>query len=547
MRRKTWLSIAMLAIGASLLVAASLAGPAASGTAKSAAPNGPKAGGTLRMSQNSPFDYLDPAIEYFAQGWEIEYLTCAKLFNYPDKAAPQGSQPQPEVVKSFTVSKDGKTYTFKLFNTFKYNTGRTVAAADFVTAFNRDADPVMQSPMTIYMHDIVGADAAIDGKVKTISGVKALSPYVLQVKLLSPAPDFVSRMTMPFMCPLPPGTPHDSAGITNPPGSGPYYLSSVDLNRQVIIKRNPNYKGKRPHVVDQMVITVGTSLEACELQTEKNQLDYCIDGIPPTAYKQLADKYGVNKQRLFIKTILGTRYYALNQLHAFKNNLQLRKAINYAVDRPALVRAAGYLAGHRTDQILPPAMTKDVAIYPIQGANPKVAKKLAAGHMPSGNHLTLYDANAGAYVTRAQIFQYDMKQIGIDVTITQFSRTIEHGKCGTKSENFDVCEENWIVDYADPVTYFDPLLNGKNIHETQNGNESYINDPKWNKAIDTANQLTGAARSAAYQALDINMTRQAAPWASFQNTNNRDFVSSSTGCYLFQPVFLMDWAVTCKK
>jgi len=536
----------MLAIGASLLVAASVAGPASSGNAKAGAA---KAGGTLRFSQNSPFDYLDPAIEYFAQGWEIEYLTCAKLFNYPDKEAPQGSQPQPEVVKSFKVSKDGKTYNFTLYNTYKYNTGRTVQAADFVEAINRDADPQMQSPATIYMHDIVGADAAIDGKVKTISGVKATGKFALQIKLTTSAPDLVSRLTMPFFCPLPPGTPHDSAGITNPPGSGPYYLSSVDLNRQVIIKRNPNYKGKRPHVPDQIIITVGTSLEACKLEVDKNQLDYCIDGLPPASYKELADKYGVNKKngRFFIKVLLGTRYYALNQLHAFKNNFQLRKAVNYAIDRPALVRAAGYLAGKRTDQILPPAMTKDVSIYPVKGASPTTAKKLAAGHMPPGNHLTLYDANAGAYVTRAQIFQYDMKQIGIDVTIQQFARTIEHGKCGTKSEKFDVCEENWIVDYADPITYFGPLLDGSLIHDTQNWNESYTNYPKWNKAIQAANQLTGAKRSAAFQGLDINMTKQVAPWASFQNTANRDFISSSTGCYVFQPVFLMDWAVTCKK
>ena len=60
-------------------------------------------------------------------------------------------------------------------------------------------------------------------------------------------------------------------------------------------------------------------------------------------------------------------------------------------------------------------------------------------------------------------------------------------------------------------------------------------------------KTTGAARTQAYINLDLNITKQAAPWASFLNLTNRDFLSSSTGCYVFQPVFLMDWAVTCKK
>ena len=85
------------------------------------------------------------------------------------------------------------------------------------------------------------------------------------------------------------------------------------------------------------------------------------------------------------------------------------------------------------------------------------------------------------------------------------------------------------------------------IHDTEGTNEAYFNDPKYNKAIVAAGRLTGAARTAAYAALDTNITKNAAPWASYLNLTQRDFISKSTGCYLFQPVFLMDWAVTCKK
>ena len=548
MKRKLWLSVALLAIGAGLLVAAGFASPASSGNAKAGAV---KAGGTLRLSKSTDIDYVDPALAYFTDSWELEYITCAKIMNYPDKAGAAGAQVVPEVAQNYKVSKDGKTYTFVLKKTYKYNTGKTITAADFANTFNRDADPKMQSPATAYMHEIVGADAVIDGKAKTISGVTAKG-NVLTIKLTRSLPDFLSRLTMPFFCPLPPGTPHDPDGINNPPGSGPYYIASRDVNRQIVIKRNTNYKGPRPHNVDQIIWTVGATLEACRLETEQNQVDYCVDGVPPASYADIAKKYGVKgatgNGQFFFNTLLGTSYFALNNNRpAFKNNLNLRKAINYAIDRPALVRTGGFLGGKRTDQILPPPMTKDVNVYPLKGAAPAAAKKLAAGHMPPGNNLVLYTANRGARVIRAQVFQFDMKQIGINVDVQQFARAVQHAKCGQLNEPFDVCDEGWIVDYADPVTFFEPLLLGTNIHDTENTNEAYFNDPKFNKAIVAAGRLTGAARSKAYAALDANITKNGAPWASFLTITQRDFVSKSTGCYLYHPVFLMDWAVTCKK
>jgi peptide/nickel transport system substrate-binding protein len=551
MRRKLLLSATMLVVGAALLAAASLASAASSGPSHTVA--GPKKGGTLRVSFSTDIDYLDPALAYFTNTWEAEYITCSRLFYYPDVSGAQGTQLQPEVVKSYTVSKDGKTYTFNLWNTFRYNTGRTVQAADFVEALNRDADPTMQSPATQYMHEIVGADAVINGgsgAPKTISGVRAVSKFVLQLKLSKPVVDMTARLATPFFCPLPPGTARDSAGIGNPPGDGPYYVASFDRNRQYVFKRNPNYTGKRPHNLDQIVWTIGTSLEACELETVQNVIDYCGDGIPATDYGQVATKYGINKPngQFFFYPVLGTRFYEMNfDRPAFKNNFQLRKAINYAIDRPALVRAGGYLSGKRTDQILPASMTTPYNIYPLKGANAAQAKKIAAGHMPAGNSLVLYDANRGAYVTRAQIFQYNLKQMGINVSIQQFSRAVEAEKCGVKGEPFDVCENAWLVDYPDPVTYFVPLLDGNSIQATNNNNHSYFNDPKWNNAIESAGKLTGAARRNAYIGLDHNITQQVSPWASFLTLTNRDFVSKSTGCYLFQPVFLMDWGVTCKK
>ena len=543
------LQLVLLVSGLGLLAAA-CGGGGGGGSAQQSS-GGARQGGTLRLSKSTDIDYVDPALAYFSDSWQLEYVTCAKLFNYPDAPAPRGTQVKPEVVDSYDVSPDGKTYTFRLKKTFRFQNGKPVDARSFMAAFTRDANPKMQSPATSYMHEIVGADDVINGKAKTISGITAPSQYVLRVRLTQQLPDFVARMTMPFFCPVLPTTPINPSGVNNPPGSGPYYVASRQVNRQIIVKRNPYYKGDRPHNVDQIVWEIGATLEACRLQTERDAVDYCVDGLPPASYRQVASKYGINKQggQFFSNTLLGTRYFALNQARpSFRNNVDLRKAMNYAIDRPALVRAGGYLSGKPTDQILPPAMTKDARIYPIQGPDPSVAKKLATGHMPPGNSLTLYTANRGAAVVRAQVLQFNLKKIGIDVQVQQYARAVQHDKCGQRGAAFDVCDEGWIVDYADPVTFFSPLLDGTNIHATNNDNVSYFDDPHWNNEIQQAAKITDPSkRKDAYVKLDIGISKQAAPWASMMNINQNDLISSSTGCYLFHPVFLFDWAAACKK
>ena len=119
-----------------------------------------------------------------------------------------------------------------------------------MAAFNRDANPKLQSPLVSvgYLHDIVGADAVIAGKARTISGVRALGPYTLQIRTTRLLPDLVSRLAMPFFCPIAVSTPLTE--IENPLGSGPYYIASRVPNRQVVLERNRFYRGSRPANVD---------------------------------------------------------------------------------------------------------------------------------------------------------------------------------------------------------------------------------------------------------------------------------------------------------
>jgi ABC-type transport system substrate-binding protein len=122
MHRRLWLSIMMLVVGASLLVAASLA------SAGNTSSHAFKKGGIWRYGTTGASVQVDPQIAYITTAWWLEYATAAKLYNYPDRSGPAGSKLVPEVASGFTVSNNGRRYTFTIRKGFKFSDGKAVTA-----------------------------------------------------------------------------------------------------------------------------------------------------------------------------------------------------------------------------------------------------------------------------------------------------------------------------------------------------------------------------------------------------------------------------------
>jgi peptide/nickel transport system substrate-binding protein len=503
-----------------------------------------KAGGTINIDLHTDVDYTDPALSYYAPGWELEYATQLKLMNYPDANGARSAQLAPEASAGFPkVSSNGRVYDFTVKAGFtKFSDGRPVTAASFKAAFDRIADPKMQSPAQAFMADIVGSDRS------PVSGVRVNGNHLV-ITLTHASPDFLARLAMPFFSAIPTDLAHDPNGVETPPSAGPYYVASREPNKSIVLRRNPYYHGTRPHNPAQVVYTVGNSLEAIQLRVDQGASDYAADGIPPAAYAAVAGKYGVNKSRFFVRPLLAVSYLAMNTSQPlFKDNLQLRKAVNYAIDRKAMLAQSGYLAGKRTDQILPPGLSgfKDASLYPLKGPDLQTAKKYAQGHTGDGK-LVLYTCNAGACPLRAQILQFNLKQIGLDVEVKQFARAVQISKEGTRGEPFDIADEGWVADYADPFDFVNVLLYGGNIQDSNNNNYSYFDDPTYNKKMLQASLLTGAKRYSAYGALDVDLMKNAAPWAPRSNANNRIFVSKHFGCFTYSNIYGNDIAAACVK
>ena len=453
---------------------------------------------------------------------------------------PEGAQGFP------TVSKDGKTYTFRIRKGFRFNTGQPLTAGSFARAIERALDKKMASPAASFISDIVGAEAVLAGKRVRPAGV-VVKGDTLTLKLKSPSADLVSRLAMRFFCAVPEDLPIDPKGVQLPPMAGPFYFAAREPGRNITLQRNPYYRGNRTPRVNTIQVTVNTSIETSLLQVRKGEADVDIAGLPPQSNADLAREFGINRGRYWAHPALAVNYVALNTTRGILKEPSVRKALNYAIDRTIVTRAAGFRAGKPTDQVLPPGIAghRNVSIYPMR-ANVAKAKALLAGRT---GKLSLYTSAGPPTEEQAQIIQQSLKRVGIDVTVKKFPFGVLLGRIGNPKEPYDMILIGWYADYADPYDFIDILMNGKHISPRNNlANIALFNDPKFNRQMDAAAKLVGDARYAAYAQLDEQIMRQAAPWVPINNPNVREFVSARVGCYVYVPPFqLMSLAVACLK
>jgi peptide/nickel transport system substrate-binding protein len=509
----------------------------------------PSPGGTVRIVDELDVDSMDPALAY-SSSWQLLYATCAKLLNYPDKRAPEGLQLEPEVAQSMPKrSADGRTYTFTIRKGFRFSppSNEPVTAQAFKYSIERSLSPRIKGPAyeNGYLADIVGAQAYMKRKAQHISGIVA-SGNTLTVRLVAPAPDFVTLIALPFFCAVPIDTPHDPKGVRLVPSAGPYYVASYVPGQGVVLKRNPNYRGSRPRRPERIEFSPRISKENGTRQVEAGNADYVLTGVDPAAVSRLARQYGPGseaakkgRQQYFLNPSPTLAFIALNTHRPLFRDVRLRKAVNYALDRRAIARLGNPyepLPERPTDQYLPPGIPgfADARIYPL---TPDVAAaRRFAGRKQ--RKAVLYTCNVTPCDQHAQIIRAGLAGIGIDLEVKTFPFNTMFERLSRDGEPFDLAWIGWIADYPDPAQFLNFLL--------LSGIIPTLEDPEYKRKLEAAARLSGPPRYLAYGRLDADLARNAAPWVALSNPVRRDFFSARIGCQVFQPVYaFMDLAALC--
>jgi ABC-type oligopeptide transport system substrate-binding subunit len=409
----------------------------------------------------------------------------------------------------------------------------------------------MNSPAQPFIEDIAGATAVIEGRAQRATGVRAIGRYGLQIRLSRRAPDLLARLAMPFFQAIQTNLPIEPDGVNAPVHTaGPYYIARWERNRQVVVNRNRFYRGPRPHNVNQIVVDIGLPQETIKLNIDRGITD--TGDIPPAAHAELGRRYGVKKGspgRYFANPAPTIQYLAMNHDRPLfggggVGNLRLKKAVQNAIDRQAILAQGGAYAGVTNDQYFPPSMRgfKNVAIYPRR-PNVSQARSLAQGQTRGGDGV-FYCANSAPAPQRCQIVQANLRNIGLNMDIRLFPRATQFEAAGRRGEPFDLTLEGWHMDYFDPYDFIF-LVDGTTIRPANNVNFSYFNSAQWNRKITRAKTMVGAQRYQAFSNLDHDLVRNASPLATYASPNDRHYVSSRTGCYHYHPVFTYDYAAIC--
>jgi peptide/nickel transport system substrate-binding protein len=226
------------------------------------------------------------------------------------------------------------------------------------------------------------------------------------------------------------------------------------------------------------------------------------------------------------------------------DNLALRKAVNWAIDRPAQVRLLGAYAGKRTDQILVPGVPgyKPYNVYALKGADVAKAKQVGGSAIASAGTINFVHTTSQTSTNRAQVAEYNLRQAGFQVKDVPTPATTFYQVVGAKNTTYNMTSNGgWCADYFDPYDFINVLFDGRKIQANNNPFYSYFNNASFNTQMDQAANLSGAARAKAYAALDQELMVKYAPVVPFLIISNHFLTSARLKNWIYSAYFGMPY------
>ena len=464
--------------------------PTASGgdTTTSSSSN-PKAFANFRVAQDEGIDFLDPGLSFVPQGLFVLWNSYLPLIGYRHVSGPAGATLVPYLAQDMPkVSADGRTYKLKLRKGLKYSDGTPVKASDFGATIERDFK--LQSPSVGLFSNIRGAVAFASSGPKWKGHIAGITSNdrtgAITIRLTQPQGDFEYILASEFAAPVPASSPARDASTRPLPATGPYLIESYKPNKQVIVVRNPHFDARlfdgnvpagNP---DRVTIDILDDPALALSRTLDGQYDY--DALQPPA-DQVASLFCNHTAPTEIYTPPNTYYYFMNTRVAPFDNLKVRQAVNYAIDRKKLVGIYRNLATP-TENVLPPGYPqyKKLDLYAYNLAK---AKQLIRQAGATAASVTVWTSDneqgrapeAGAYLKGV------LDSIGLKAKLNTIDAATYWTTIGNQKTKAQIGFADSYQDYPHPLDWFDPLLNGNRITRLYNGNYANFDDPAVNAKL----------------------------------------------------------------
>jgi peptide/nickel transport system substrate-binding protein len=504
-------------------------------------------GGTLKATVASFPDYLDPGLGLSVESLNAFYATYIPLLTYAHADGKAGGKVVPGLATAMPkVSDGGRTYELTLAKGLRYSNGEAVEASDFGASIERVFR--LNSPGSFFYEDIVGAADFAKSKQGGIPGIEADDQTgAITIHLVKPRGTFENELALPTAAPLPATTKAEDLTAHPPPATGPYEIVKSQPGRGWEYERNPQWAKSNaklvPNVpdghVDRIQFQVLRNPSTQVNDIESGSSDWMENAPPADGYASVKEKY--EGSQFEVNPAPGTYFFWLNTTQAPFDDVQVRQAVQYAVDARALERIyAGQLLG--TQQVLPPGMPgyQKLDLYPHSLAK---AKELLAAANPSDRSITVWGDNESPNNEAVEYYAGVLEELGFDVTLKIINSDNYFPVIGNESTpNLDTGFANWFAEYPNPNAFFQPMLTEGALAPTNATNLARFADPGISARIEKlAAQPLGSQQEAEYAEIDKEVM-EAAPLVPYGNATAPTFVSSAIDLekVIFNPTFSQD-------
>lgn len=392
-------------------------------------------------------------------------------------------EPRPGVAESWTISDDGRVYTFKLRDDARWSNGDPHIANDYVWSWWRALQPALGNQYAYMLFPIKNAKRYYDRETEDFGdvGVKALDQRTLQVTLTNPTPYFLQLLDHYSLFPVHQATIEkfgnaDQRGTRwsyegNLVSNGPFKLDEWKINRHITVTRNLHYWDNDNVALNGIVFKPVENTVTEERMFRAGQL-HVTSNVP-------ADKISTyrksNSTELKIAPYLGTYFYRLNIKTPQLQDRRVRRALGMAIDREKLVEnitKGGQIPAYT---MTPPGT---MGYYPKStlAFDPEGAKNLLseAGY-PNGEGFPaieiLYNTNEGHRKIAVALQEMWKDYLNIDIKLLNQEWKVY---LATESAgDYQISRGGWIGDYVDPNNFLDMFLCGGGNNRTGWCNEEY--------------------------------------------------------------------------
>ncbi len=472
--------------------------------------------GTLRLAWTSDIQTLD--VQTTSANYMIPMNVFDRLFEI--QLNDDGTtELVPSLVKEYTVSDDGLTYQFTLRDDVKFSDGTPLTASDVEFTLVRLL-ALDTSVNTDFASCILGADELIEQEGYSyddkVEGIEVTDDTHLTVTLAYPFAGFLYELATPAGC-IYSRAAVEAAGddygndYTAAIGSGPYVITGWTRDSSLTLALNENYWGEEPSVknVDIQIVPDASTINMMFQNGEIDILD-CDDldsSVVESTYKTTYADQIVSANRL------ATTYLIMNENDQYLSDVNVRKAVQLAIDRQSILDTVYSGDGALCDGIYP----KGLIGYSEENQgwltyDPDAAKKLLedAGYADGEIKMELAsDSSASSSVSLVlQMVQANLQAIGIDASIVSYDEA--SWLALRKSGEMNSFVATWTADFNDPDNFIYTFFG--NAEKSKIRSINYYDEATMER-VEAARAITDEdERLAEYDALEKKIVEEDAAW-----------------------------------